>query len=59
LIFGIISGFIGILSWFLMFKIPVEKPKIKFKHYYIQLFIAHIFFALTIIAVYQAFNYNQ
>lgn len=56
LIFGIISGFIGIFSWFLMFKIPEEKPKIKFKQYYLQLFIAHIFFALTVIAVYKLFS---
>jgi hypothetical protein len=59
LIFGIISGFIGILSWFLMFKILNDKPRIKFKQYYLQLFIAHIFFALTVIAVYKLFNYNQ
>jgi len=56
LIFGIISGLIGIFSWFLMFKLPEEKPKIKFKHYYLQLFIAHIFFALTVIAVYKLFS---
>lgn len=56
LIFGIISGLIGIFSWVLMFKLPEEKPKIKFKHYYLQLFIAHIFFALTVIAVYKLFS---
>lgn len=56
LIFGIISGITGIVSWYFLFKLPNEKPKIKFKHYYIQLFIAHIFFALTVVAVYKIFS---
>lgn len=55
LIFGIISGFIGIISWYFLFKLPDEKPKIKFKHYYLQLFIAHILFAFTVISVYKIF----
>jgi len=58
-IFGIISGFVGIFSWYFLFRIPNDKPKIKFKQYYLQLFIAHIFFALTVIAVYKIFDYNQ
>jgi len=53
IIFGIISGIIGIISWVFIFKLPEKKPKIKFKHYYLQLFIAHIFFALAVIAVYK------
>lgn len=53
LIFGILSGLIGIFSWFFLFKIPTEKPKIKVKQYYLQLFFAHIFFALTVVAIYK------
>lgn len=53
LIFGIISGLIGIFSWFFLFKIPTEKPKIKIKQYYLQLFFAHIFFALTVVTIYK------
>jgi len=55
LIFGIISGFIGIFSWHFMFKMGKNPPKIKFKQYYLQLFIAHILFALTVVAVYKIF----
>lgn len=55
LIFGIISGFIGIVSWHFMFKMGENPPKIKFKEYYLQLFIAHILFALTVVAVYKIF----
>lgn len=55
LIFGAVSGLIGIFSWFFLFKIPDEKPKIKIRQYYLQLFVAHIFFALAVAAVYQLF----
>ncbi len=54
-IFGMISGVVGIISWHFMFKFSNHKPKIKFKQYYVQLFIAHIIFALTVIAVYRLF----
>jgi len=55
LIFGIISGLIGIFSWFFLFKLPPNPPKIHFKQYYLQLFIAHILFSLSVIAVYRLF----
>ena len=55
LIFGIISGFIGIISWHFMFKLGENPPKIKFKEYYTQLFFAHILFALAVVAVYKIF----
>ena len=53
LILGIGSGFIGVISWYFLFMLPTEKPKIKFKQYYLQLFKAHILFALTVVAVYR------
>jgi len=52
LLLGIVSGIIGILSWVIMFKISDHKPEINFKGYYLQLFFAHIIFALTATAVY-------
>ncbi|HEU4496803.1 MAG TPA: hypothetical protein VFR70_07100 [Flavobacterium sp.] len=55
LIFGIVSGFIGIASWHFMFRLSKNPPQIHFKEYYIQLFIAHIFFALGVVATYKAF----
>lgn len=57
LIFGIISGLIGIFSWFFLFRIPDEKPKIKIRQYYLQLFFAHVFFALATVGIYKLFDY--
>jgi len=56
LIFGMISGIIGIVSWHFLFKIGTNPPKIKFKEYYIQLFVAHILFALAVVLVYKIFT---
>ena len=52
LLLGAISGIIGIIGWMFMFKITNHKPVIDFKGYYIQLFFAHIIFALTATLVY-------
>ncbi|MEP7092812.1 MAG: hypothetical protein ABI793_02060 [Flavobacterium sp.] len=49
---GIASGIIGIIGWVIMFKIADYKPKIDFKGYYIQLFFAHIIFAVIATAAY-------
>ena len=55
LIFGIISGMIGIAGWFFLFKLTEAKPKIKVGKYYLQLFLAHIVFALVVVSVYKLF----
>jgi len=47
LIFGVISGAIGIISWVYMFKMTHHQPPIDFRGYYIQLFFAHIIFAIV------------
>lgn len=52
LLLGIISGIIGIVSWMFIFKATHYQPRIDFKGYYIQLFFAHIIFALTATATY-------
>ncbi|MCP2025507.1 hypothetical protein L1276_000647 [Flavobacterium sp. HSC-32F16] len=52
LLLGIISGLIGIISWVFMFKITHHQPPIDFKGYYIQLFFAHIIFAIVATALY-------
>jgi len=52
LILGIASGIAGIISWMILFKVSDYKPPINYKGYYIQLFTAHIIFALTATAVY-------
>lgn len=51
-VLGCILGIIGIGGWMLLFKIADYKPKINFKGYYIQLFLAHIIFGLTVVAAY-------
>ncbi|RZJ34438.1 MAG: hypothetical protein EOO51_09525 [Flavobacterium sp.] len=55
-IFGCISGIIGILGWMLIFRIPGKPPNVHFSEYYLQLFFAHVVFALTVRAVYKIFE---
>ncbi len=52
LLLGAASGVIGIISWMIFFKISHYQPPINYRGYYIQLFAAHIIFALTATAVY-------
>jgi len=52
LLLGIISGIIGILGWAILFRITNYKPKIDYVKYYIQLFFAHIIFALVAVFLY-------
>lgn len=52
LIFGAVSGIVGILSWMIMFALHPREPRIDFKLYYWQLFFAHIIFGLGATAVY-------
>lgn len=53
LIYGAIIGIIGIAGWVVMFNLSNYQPRIDFKGYYLQLFIAHVIFTLTIILVYK------
>ena len=55
IIFGMISGIVGIISWIFMFKVPDDKPKIDYKGYYIQLLFAHIIFAIGVVIVYKIY----
>ena len=52
LISRVLSGVIGIISWIIIFKMTDHQPPIDFKGYYIQLFFAHIIFAITATALY-------
>lgn len=47
LILGALSGVVGIISWHFIFKFTNHQPRIPFKTYYLQLFIAHVFFGVT------------
>ncbi|MBB4801586.1 hypothetical protein HNP37_001647 [Flavobacterium nitrogenifigens] len=52
LILGIISGVIGIISWMFLFKITHYQTPIDYLGFYIQLFFAHIIFALVATLLY-------
>lgn len=52
LLLGAVSGIIGIVSWIFIFKMTDHQPPIDFKGYYIQLFFAHIVFALIATVLY-------
>ncbi len=56
LVFGIISGVIGIFGWRTIFRFAPKVPRIRFNEYFAQLFIAHIIFALTAIAIYKIYS---
>ena len=47
LLLGALSGIIGIISWHFIFEFTNHQPRIAFKQYYLQLFIAHVFFGVT------------
>lgn len=53
LIYGIVIGIIGIGGWVVMFILSNYKPRIDFKGYYLQLFIAHLVFAMTTVFIYK------
>ncbi|TDW52118.1 hypothetical protein EV144_101801 [Flavobacterium sp. 270] len=52
LLLGAISGIIGIICWMFIFKMSNHQPHIDFKGYYLQLFFAHIIFAIIATAFY-------
>lgn len=47
LIYGCVIGIIGIGGWVGMFILADYKPKIDFEGYYLQLFFAHLIFAMA------------
>ena len=46
LIYGALAGILAIVSWHLMFLISPNAPDIPLKKFYVQLFFAHVLFAL-------------
>ncbi len=53
LVFGAAIGIIGILGWMVIFRLPSDEPRVDYKNYYLQLFVAHLIFALSVWAVYE------
>jgi len=52
ILFGAVAGLVGIAWWHTMFKLS-NFPPIDFKGYYWQLFLVHIIFGLTTVAIYK------
>ncbi|MBF0695568.1 MAG: hypothetical protein IR153_10990 [Flavobacterium sp.] len=57
-VFGVVSGFIGILGWRLIFLLPREKPDVHLNEYYIQLMVAHILFALAVVIAFLLYEFD-
>ncbi|MBF6607391.1 MAG: hypothetical protein ITG00_01480 [Flavobacterium sp.] len=54
-VLGFASGAIGIIGWRLIFKFAPKAPRVNFVEYYTQLFVAHIIFAFSAIAIYKLY----
>lgn len=52
LLYGTIIGIIGIIGWIIMFRMSYTKPKMSYRVFYTQLFVAHVIFALATAACY-------
>jgi hypothetical protein len=58
LVFGIVSGFVGIFGWQLIFLLPRKQPDVRLKEYYIQLMFAHIIFALAVVVAFTLYEFD-
>ena len=57
--FGCCSGAVAIVIWRLLFKLHPHPPKIFYKQFFAQLFIAHIIFSLSVSTTYGALKGNK
>lgn len=58
IIFGIISGLVGIACWRLIYRLPDGNPHIPSKEYAIQLFFGHVIFAVAVVVAFKIFKYD-
>ena len=58
IVFGIISGFVGISCWRLIYRLPDSNPHIPSKEYAVQLFFGHVIFAVAVVVAFKIFNYD-
>lgn len=56
-VFGGIIGVVGIVCWEIMFRLSPNDPPLNKMGYYLQLFLAHIIFGLTTVAVVLGFDW--
>ena len=50
---GCASGIVGVLGWMIIFRLPRKEPRVAFVEYYVQLFFAHVIFAISASFVHQ------
>ncbi len=53
IIFGFITGIIGVIGWKIMLSLHNNPPNIKWIEYYLQLIVAHVIFWMGAVWVYQ------
>lgn len=58
ILFGIVSGFFGVLCWWLIYTLPNKTPEGPVKIYYAILFSAHIIFAVAVVIAFKIFDYD-
>ena len=52
ILFGTVSGFLGIIGWYFMFKAVRYTYYFNYAHYYFHLVLAHIVFSVVAVFVY-------
>lgn len=49
LVYGILTGTIGMAGWYCMFHFSSTQPVMDYRAFYMQLFIAHLFFSFSLV----------
>jgi uncharacterized membrane protein YeaQ/YmgE (transglycosylase-associated protein family) len=58
IVFGVVSAFVGMLGWKIMYHLPDKKPDVPLKEFYLQLFAAHVVFAVVVVCAFKIYEYN-
>jgi len=58
LLLGVASGFVGIVFWHMMYRLPDKKPVVPLNQYYLQLFFGHIIFAVAVVVAFTLYEYD-
>jgi hypothetical protein len=57
LVFGCVSGIIGIIGWIIIFSLPSKSPRVAYTSSFIQLFFAHLLLAAGAFSVYKLMEF--
>lgn len=58
LLLGFATGLLAILAWQQIFKLPSREKHVATTEYYIQLVLAHLIFALAVVAAFKLYEYD-